>query len=912
MSELTYCYISNLNDFRDHHRDLHGSGVPPPTPARTGSLSTASNLMDGSENSVLSSAINIASTLSDVGRAIPFVAPAFVLLKIIIDIEQRAQEVDAKCNDILERITFMLSHLPILQKIEIMPSTRKVIDRMNEAIKGAAALIAAYRKQSRVARRLSISNREKFQNCAESINNCCSDLLMSLQIHQSKQLDILTRSVPVDDDDAAAQTFVETHGGSVDAVLHDRELVKEFAKQQEFVMDDSVMEQLNANIADSVEQNHIRLEGILKDNVNTAIVDGLKGLVADLNALEAEQRFTCVQCEKEFTHYSNGPKACSFHRSEYDSWSKHFPCCSTSHPCQFNAHRAKHHCDYPYGNFFPRARGVTGYVDTNEEWASVEDTNLETDEDQKASVGQLLRWKSRGALVEDNTLLIIVGRVWYKYPYYFNTFTAKELEDITKSVRLSRRTLIFRTSQDENEYALAEWILSVSGKITGVRLTAKAATSPNPYVRVCPIDLSTCTKSGDILTLSEGGMRSYTPASTYTLPETIRYGPILNDKTSRLPRTNFKTRTTQSFRVILKTMSDPPLEANPNVASTLVDYFQGKVSVFNNHAPGSLNPITIASVSAAYRMVGDAEYAPVESCKITDGSVLPLTIEPRQSYLFNFQVAVPRTDEDQKLEMRWWNRAFLARHRPLRVKLIFEDIEGEQCSLVLEYVNKPYSLEKKNENDLGFFFFDDPAAFERKYLHVQSSDRESTVVSIGSNELDVKRLNKVVYQALKTGKTEVDLKIGQERNDGEWDWAAWALVDVSCRRVYAFKIIVKEGKKVPEENRRFGCLGYVLCPSYGDVVSGKTRPISYATEVVKLPKMQHYVAPEYVQDDSVDDFKPPVPPKPSTPLGEVPPALLGTGGTIPVELSNRLASIDANLARIADALERVVVAFTAR
>lgn len=51
---------------------------------------------------------------------------------------------------------------------------------------------------------------------------------------------------------------------------------------------------------------------------------------------------------------------------------------------------------------------------------------------------------------------------------------------------------------------MAEWILSVSGKVTGVRLTAKSTMSTNPYVRICPIDMAKGTKSGDIITLSEG------------------------------------------------------------------------------------------------------------------------------------------------------------------------------------------------------------------------------------------------------------------------------------------------------------------------------------------------------------------------------------------------------------------------
>jgi hypothetical protein len=849
-------------------------------------------------NPTVQSALQVLETLSDVGKVLPFVAPAFILLKVIIDIERRAQDADAKCADLIERVTFMLSHLPALEKVEIILATRKVIDRMNDALKDAAALIAAYRKQSRVVRRLRISNRDKFSACAVSINTCCSDLLMSLQIHQTGKLDVLTRDIPVDDEDIAAATFVASHG-SLDAVVYDRELVKEFAQQQHLVMDDSVMEQLNANISDSMTQSHLRLEGILKDNVNSAIVDGLKSLAADIYASETEQRFKCVQCDKEFTNSNNGSVSCSFHRGEYSSWTKSYPCCGTAHPCQFDAHRAKHHCDYPYGSFFPRVNAITGYVDTVDSWTSVEDTNLETNEVQKASVGLLIRWVSRGARIDENTLLISIGKIWYNTPYYFNTFTAKELENITKSVRLSRRTMIYRTSPNKNEYAMAEWILSVSGKITGVRLTAKSATSITSYVRICPIDLSTCTKSGDILTISEGGMRSYIPTSPYSLPETARVGPEVSDSPARPVRTNFKTKTTPSLRIILKTTSDPPLVANPQLAGTTSDYFEGVVSVFNNHAPGSLNPITIAAVSASFRLVGEHEYQPVESCKLEDSKV-PVTIEPRQSWIVKFQVLVPRTEEDSKVNIRWWNRAFVARYRPVRIKLIFEDIEGEQCSLVHEYVYKPYPLEQRKDSDLGFLFFDNPVTLERYHVDVQPSSGKDVVKIKGTN-VSVNKLEKAVHKALRTGVTEVDLEIGQDKY-GEWEWNVWALIDLSCRRVYAFKILMKEGNKVPV--KRLACLGYVLCPDYGNIIN-ETRPISYAIETVKLPPLEPYPVQEIVLDDTLDDFKPPIPPKSTSPTSD---ASSGSGSAsfIPVELNSRLVSIDSNLARIADALERLV------
>ncbi|KAF8895840.1 hypothetical protein CPB84DRAFT_1781947 [Gymnopilus junonius] len=843
-------------DYHGMHRDIVNGVADALTrqPTRAASLTDAvSNVVDPLVNngqaigSALQGAMQVLDSLSDIGRALPFIAPAFVLFKIIIDLEKKAQDVDAKCNDLVERITFMLSHLPALQRVEIMAPTRQV-STLLVALASPTETNSRYAHRMKMTRLLKLSSRRMVE--ASMLNSPSSNTCNSTRI-----------------------------------------------------------------LADSVQQNHARLEGILLENVSSAISGGLKNLALEFNALEAEQKFVCVQCEKDFTNYTNGPLACSFHRSEYDSWKKHYPCCSTKHPCQFGAHRAKHHCDYPYGTFFPRAWGVTRYVDTRTEWASVRDTNLETDDEQSAYVGQLLRWVSRGARLEENTIIVIVGRLWYQSPYYFNTFTAKELEDITKSVRLSRRTLIYRTSSNENEFAMAEWILSVSGKITAIRLTAKAATSTNPWVRVCPIDLSTCTKSGDILTTSEGGLRSYVPASPYVLPETVSFGPILNDEQTRAPRTNFKTRTTPTLRVILKSMSDPPLEANPQFANHSFDYLVGKFSIFNNNAPGSLNPITISSISAAYRLVGDPEYAPVKETKLLDHDYqLPATIDPRQSLTLNFQVLVPRTEEDVKLAVNWWNRAFVARNRPVRIKIIVEDIEGEQCSLVMEYVFKPLKLETRQESDLGFFFFDNPQTFTRNYLHVEKVNNKDSVIKIAGTELTVKRLKQMVYKALKTGKTDMDLEIGQVKDDGVWEWSAWALVDLSCRRVYAFKIMMHEGKKAPV--RRMGTLGYVPCPEYGDVIN-KTRPVSHATESIKLPPMEPYVAPEYIQDDNLDDFKPPVPPKPATPTTEAPPTSatsLLNGATvsgIPADLTNRLISIDISLARIADALERLVAVLPA-
>jgi hypothetical protein len=851
-------------------------------------------------NPIVINAIHILDQFSDLGKAMPFVAPAFVILKIIIDIERNARDVDSKCSDLLERISFMLGHLSALKHVQVMDATRRVIERMNGVLKTAASLIEAYRKQGPIARRLNINNRDKFYSCAESIKLCCTDLMMSLHINQTGQLDILTRSVPVDPEDEVAQIFLTSHGG-VDAVKADRKLVTQFADQLHLKMDDEVMKQINTNLAQVMQNNQAQLEEKLNDTVGNAVVDGFKGLVFQMNEAEKEQVFKCVQCDQEFRESKNSPTSCSFHRAEYSSWNKSYPCCSTSHPCQFQRHRASHHCEYPYGSFFQRSRNILNYVDTVETWAEVKDTDLVNDNVSKASIGRLLRWVSRGHRLEEATILVTVGTVWYPQPYFFDTFTVKEFEAVSETVRATRNTVIFRTSPSESEFAMAEWVLSAEGTINAVRLTAKAATSDLPYVRVCPIDTATCTRSGDIIALSDGGLRSYTPDSPYTIPRTIRISPELDDRPLRPARTNFITRTSSTFPVVLKTMSEPPLKANPRFANKDSDHFEGVVSVFNKHPPGSLNPITIASVSASFRLVGDQDYTPVKSLKILD-SQLPITVDPRQSCTLKFQVTVPRSDEDAQLEVTWWDRAFISRHRPLRLKLSMQDIEGEEASLVLEHVFNPFPLQKRKKDDLGFFYFDDPITWNRQSVSVENYS--DGVIRIGSKDIDAKRLEKIVYSALKTGETEVDLSIGQEQGSGDWDWGAWALVDLSCRRVYAFKILLKQGRRATKHT--FGCLGYVLCPNYGDIIN-ESRPIRYALETVKLPDLEPFLAPEVVTDDTVDDVVP-EPPKPAA--ESTAPSGSSAQMVLPEDLNRRLTSIESNLSRIATALEQLVDIFT--
>jgi hypothetical protein len=882
---------------------------PPP---KTSRLINVANVLDPaiSNNPVLSAAIQVLDQISEVGKVLPFVAPAFVLLKIIIDLEKRATEVDVKCSDLVERITFMYRNVtvPLLEKVKQTPSVVEIVDRMHEATKDSIALIVAYRKQGRVARRLRLSNREKFTTCVDAVNKCSNDLLISLQIHQTVQLDILTRPVPADAGDAAGASFISAHGGSVDAVVRNPELVGEFARQQHLVVDDSVMEQLNTNITESIQQNHAHLESLLHDNVNSSIVDGLRNVALDLLSLEAERKFVCVQCEKEFTTRANGPNACSFHSTDsYYTKKKLYDCCDSTFPCQSGIHRAKHHCDYPYGNFFPRIRSVWANINTFQEWASVLDVNLETDSQENASVGQLFGWSREGARVAENTLYIMIGAVWYRGRYFFDTFTTADLRDVNDAIRSSGNTLIFRTSLDEHQYAMGEWVLSDSGRITGIKISAKAATSTRPHIQICPIDLERCMEDGEVVTISKGGLLSYTPDSPYVLPKPFRVGPALRMEPSRSVRTDFKAVIPPTHRMILKTMSHPPLVANPNFSPFESDSFRGTVSLFNNNVSGSSNSISITSAWAMYRLVGDTEYAPVTKLQLLESvdNLLPITIDPRQSWTIKFEVTIPRTEDDQKLQITWKDRAFLARYRPLRVKLVLEDVEGETCSLVLEYVFQPSLLtfQKPNSNDIDLLFLDNHITFDRQTVHVSVPSSTAAVITIHGTEITPPMLNRIVFQAIQKDETELDLGIGQELFPGVWAWSAWALVNLSCQSVYAFKIILHDGQKFPQKH--FGAVYYVPCPLYGEP-SGEVRPIKYATETIGLPPLVHYAAPFFPQDDDLDD------------VNQMTSAALNSSSSsssapttegILAELNTRLTSVDANLASIDTHLSRIALAF---
>ncbi|KAI8582669.1 hypothetical protein K450DRAFT_226363 [Umbelopsis ramanniana AG] len=866
------------------------------TKADNGLITSAKQAISSamSNSAVIENAMHIADNLADIGKVLPFVSPAFVLLKIIIDIEKKARDAEAKCTDLLERINFMMGNLTVLEKVSVTEAVKGVVLRIEKTLKTSLDLISAYRKQGVISRRLNFGNKDKFESCATKVKDVTGDLMISLQIQQTGQLDILSRGIPMDTDDQLAQEFVNVHG---EEGKKNPELVQMFAQQIHCTMDADTMQQLTVDITDIIKENQEEVRKRIQEQVADAVAKGFEDFSLHMLEIEKEDKLLCVQCDEEYRESLNGKTSCAFHNAGYDDWNKSWPCCGQGHPCARGPHRQKHHSEYPYNNFFKYARDIINYVDTVDEWAECKDADLETGAKEYAMIGHLLRWTTNGYMIGKPTILIHIGTVWYDQPYYFQTFTSEDIQKVNMDPRsLSEKCLIYRTTPNEAQFTLAEWTFDKEGVVNGIQLTAKAASSDEYAIKVVPISSATAELAGDVQVISKGGFKIYTPNAPYILPEMQRIGPTLPSQPSRPVRDDFVS--SGSARVAL--LQGDPLVPNAQYAREDMDYFHGSISVFNKSKD---TPIVITGITAQYRMIGDHDYLKVEALDM-DGSQFPLKVEPFDHKPVIFRASVPRTESDAKLGIKMWNRALVARDRPIRIKFVAQEIDGDKASLVMEYVFNPYPPSKPTSADFGFFFVDDIPRCDRYVVRVKAGS-DTNVVDIGSKSYGELDLHRLVHRAISNGRSEVDLSLNRDEDSGLWRWNAWALIDISCRRVYAFKVLITDGFSV--------CLGYAPCPEYGDAT--ETRDIQYADEKAYLPEVTLDELPEYAQSDDIDDVIEHV----EIPNGKQASNGNGASNGIATEqtppngnLELRLESIDRNLDRLATAMENLVTLLAQR
>ncbi|KAF9922951.1 hypothetical protein FBU30_006912 [Linnemannia zychae] len=822
------------------------------------SYSTVVKVLGGSDNPVLSNMIQLADKLVDVGKVVPFIAPAFVILKIIIDIEQKAREVDEKCLDLMERINFLISHLVVLERIHnveaMMDTLVSVLRKVQDTLKEAAALIEAYRKQGKIARRLRTSNMQNFEQMAAKITTCSSDLMMSLQIQQTGDLSILKRVVPRD---RVAENFIRENGGQ-DTINNDPELVKKFAAQVNLTMSDQVMEQMQSNMQELITQNQIQIEAVVRESSSNNIADMIKAIATHQRELESELKLTCVQCGKEYNVSINGPESCQFHSAVGNHDRYH--CCQKTSPCQKGYHQPEHHSKYPYSNFFPWSYGILSPSNTIDNWVNVKELDLDKDDDttgQVVRVGQLIRWQGWGELITAPLMLVNIGHVQDDMPHYLEIFDIASLEDTRKRILQTGQTRIFKNAP-ENEtvaYSMGEWILDEeTQQIAGIKLTVKVANSKIPTVCTVPLDplLLKMPDGASVQYHSRCGGGIYKPDRPYEFPKTVQLGPVIRESRLRDPK-SFRTKVSSSNIPVLLTPAWEMVANNDvRIANNKEDRFRGTWRALNRSPLSSQKQIILLSVKFEYRLVGEPTYKPVKAFALRNEVKLPITIAPSQAVDIPWEFLVDKP-EHCRGGLLAINYAHLTIRQPLRVKITFTDIDGEEVSLIQEYVHGVMGAIQPKPEDLGFFFVDKVFECQRTFVKIlKSPSPDKYLLGINSSSTSSKvtelDLRKIVAKAEKSGITEVEMKLGIK--DLGIDCTVWALVDLSCRRVYGFKVLLYHGSMTKEKVS--AALGYAPCPLYGgdDL---ETRPIRYAQESKIVPKVVHIDEVPVVEDDDVDN-----------------------------------------------------------
>jgi len=471
--------------------------------------------------------------------------------------------------------------------------------------------------------------------------------------------------------------------------------------------------------------------------------------------------------------------------------------------------------------------GIQNYTDTCDWWGEIEEKDFSPDKaDQQVRVGRLMRWKTKAAYLETNYLVVYVGSL--STSYYFMTYLESDIDAAAKSGKAH----IFRTSDSEEAYALASWIIEDS-YITGIRIEAKAKSSDVPTIKLIHFNSFPLTK-GEVETISQGGVVESKPAQAYTLPEKKKVGKELLDGAPRKERSaEFPVQGTiaKDFKI-----KSGEFTINERFTKKESDDFSVQMTVLN----ASKESHCVENVKCEYRMCGNKDWKPVKTFKVNDYDVLPaFTCTPMQNVTLYLDIEV---EDKTKNGRRWFNRPWVARHQPIRFRVSFETITGETFSKVLEYVFKPPKVDKDDGKKLLFLYVDDCDEWDRTVFAItQSGEGDDYSLSIDGNSFNVDQLREIVYKAVASKVTEQQIYVSGEDDNKPVIKKAWALIDLNCKRVYAIKAMIyaNNGSLKPAQ------VGYAPLTVYGSVK--ETKENKPATEVAAFPPVQ--VTQELITSD---------------------------------------------------------------
>eukprot|EP01099_Mayorella_cantabrigiensis_P005485 TRINITY_DN442_c0_g1_i1.p1 TRINITY_DN442_c0_g1~~TRINITY_DN442_c0_g1_i1.p1 ORF type:complete len:912 (-),score=178.32 TRINITY_DN442_c0_g1_i1:11-2746(-) len=231
-----------------------------------------------------------------------------------------------------------------------------------------------------------------------------------------------------------------------------------------------------------------------------------------------------------------------------------------------------------------------------------------------------------------------------------------------------------------------------------------------------------------------------------------------------------------------------------------------------------------------------------EFCQIKLKETLPLTLPPNSIKRVPLTVYVSCPAKKDSLE-DWRAAAFVARFKPLRLRLVSEDFEGRKASFKASFANPPIEFKKKTDQDVFFIYCDDFENFGRIWAKLSKPREEnadhfleySTYQRNMTNYINSEFLENIMYKAVKDEVEEYEVT----------DWATkfvkvWALVDLACKQTYAFKFLITS--KTGFYSASFSLAAYIKSGNETETIQIEQSPPP-AQPLVQEEKPHVYEAP---------------------------------------------------------------------
>eukprot|EP01084_Bolivina_argentea_P064684 117940_1 len=425
----------------------------------------------------------------------------------------------------------------------------------------------------------------------------------------------------------------------------------------------------------------------------------------------------CVQCLQQYKEENNGDNSCKFHLRSV--WSGRYSCCnkrSNEPGCNNNRHRAQHHNEYKYGEFLKLVSSILNYTNTRTEWASIESHDLEKNIKLNATIGFVLpkspHWR--------NHLYIKLNSYWN-----FSTFPIDYIKNFNKGKTYSDRVLIKEFIDPDTKGVIkAEWALNKdNNNIYGVYLSIKTQTSKNIECILIKFSIT----GNDKLVfdvkeqISKGGFTEYKPSKLYhDLIDNTNVGIIkfegaefeqtYDPKQVEKQRKNIKTKCYGSM------INDLIITQKQFTCNDRFSYSGDRLFLeiqFMNKC--EKKDFVFIEVSGVYQLYGDKnwsdlnnnnsvlilkKYKKESSYYLNEIESMPFNVSKGRgnSELVKLEIFLPFEFEQQpKPASSWFQRSFLARHRPINFKFKFKDIDQNNIIFQTQFITDLYGYNDSKE-----------------------------------------------------------------------------------------------------------------------------------------------------------------------------------------------------------------------